>query len=383
MVLGFRAGARFETLATCGLSHFLEHALHVPRPFHALEALGGDLEASTSDDDCEFGVALPPESLERGSALLAELVLRQPSGPHVEVERERVLEEILGLAPDERLDDVARREVFRGDPLGMPVLGDADRVTSFDLHAIGQWHAGHVVARNSVVVFAGPISPAEALRLAERDWGSMPGGERAAVTAPAEQTELRYRGVRDSGDETDVRVCFRAPANRPALEALRFVLDDGDGSRLMRGERVGRCYAASAALWEYEGTSYLGIAVSHREPAPVVAEVLSVLSELARRGPTSTELDRMRRRLVWSRRAMHDSGTTVAEHYAREALLNRDPMTLEKDTQRLVGVTAAQVRDVARGIVRPERLTVIASGPHPRARSAVRRVAEAWRGARW
>lgn len=146
---------------------------------------------------------------------------------------------------------------------------------------------------------------------------------------------------------------------------------------------MGRCYAASAALWEYEGTSYLEIAVSHREPAPVVAEVLSVLSELARRGPTSTELDWMRRRLVWSRRAMHDSGTTVAEHYAREALLDRDPMTLEKDTQRLVGVTAAQVRDVAREIVRPERLTVIASGPHPRARSAVRRVAEAWRGARW
>ena len=74
------------------------------------------------------------------------------------------------------------------------------------------------------------------------------------------------------------------------------------------------------------------------------------------------------------------SAQEVAEHYARETLLDREPMTLEESTSRLLAVSASQVRDVARAIVRPEGLTVVASGPHPRARNGVRKVVQAWRG---
>jgi predicted Zn-dependent peptidase len=382
VAFAFRAGSRHETRATCGASHMLEHVQHTPALTHALEAIGGVLDAGTYVDDVVFSLTTPIESFDRGSFLLAQLMMRRPTGKHVDDERERICEEILGLSSKERLDDVARGAVFPGDPLGMPIAGDVTGVRALGLRTLRAWHTRHVCGRNAAIVVAGPLAAGEVVRLVARDWGSLPSGERAGVTSPREQTEARFRGVNVRRDDTtSVRVCLRVPAASPAAEVLQLVLGDGDAARLMRGPRVRQCYEASAALLEHEDSAVLEISVAHVDPAPVTREVLAMLRALARRGPTQGEMARMRQRLTWDRRSMLDAGGEVAEHYAREAMMNRPPRTLDEDTTRLLAVTGKDVCDLARTVVRPEGLTVVAAGPDRQARDAVRDVVTRWRGA--
>jgi predicted Zn-dependent peptidase len=90
-------------------------------------------------------------------------------------------------------------------------------------------------------------------------------------------------------------------------------------------------------------------------------------------------MDRMRRRCAWGSRAVLDSAEDLASHYAREALLTPGGVeTIEAHAEKIMAVTREEVRDVARLITRPARLTVVVSGPHPRERTAVRDAVTRW-----
>ena len=79
-----KVGSRFERAADNGLSHFVEHMLfrgteRYPTSLAlqtAVEAVGASLHAETGRDRSLFQLALPPESLDAGIALLGELIGR-------------------------------------------------------------------------------------------------------------------------------------------------------------------------------------------------------------------------------------------------------------------------------------------------------------------
>src|SRR6476660_2859212 len=70
VALYVRVGSRFETKATNGISHFLEHMLYRGTPAlqtahevnHAFESLGGYLYAATQTDFGVFSLTAPAES---------------------------------------------------------------------------------------------------------------------------------------------------------------------------------------------------------------------------------------------------------------------------------------------------------------------------------
>src|SRR5258708_4382702 len=251
--LAVRGGPRFENRRASGLTHFLEHCMHAGTTSYAdahallaaVETIGRGLAATTSEDDCRLELFLPREALDRGSAILGEMVM-QPSFVRagVEAERKRVCEEQLG--DDDHIDDMARALVFAGHPLGRPVMGTEEGVRRFDEDDLRTWHRHIFTARNAVLLFVGDVEPSAALRLAKRDFGSMPSGRRLGP-GPAPRFHRGRPAVgfddaedEDDGDEealqTELHVCFRAPwrgGSAPAaLEVLTSVLGDGMASRL-------------------------------------------------------------------------------------------------------------------------------------------------------
>src|SRR5262249_48046198 len=95
VALYVRVGSRFETKATNGISHFLEHMLYrgtkrLPTAHDvnlAFERLGGYLYAATQTDFSVFSVTLPPECLDEACALFAE-VLTGPTFADIDIEKE-------------------------------------------------------------------------------------------------------------------------------------------------------------------------------------------------------------------------------------------------------------------------------------------------------
>jgi predicted Zn-dependent peptidase len=381
VALWSRVGSRFETQTESGISHFLEHMIYrgtqrVPSAHAvnlAFERLGGSLYASTQVDHGIFSLSLPAESLDAASALFGE-VLREPAFRDIDIERGIVLEEILEDLDDEGRqvdpDNISRALIYKDHPLGFTITGGEAHVKSFDEAVLRRWHDRHYTATNAVLVFCGAVDVATAMRLAERDFGVMPAGERAPATAPQHaQKRPRLQIVENVSSQTELRVCLRAFAEdhplRPALDVLMRLIDDGMSTRLYHRlcDARGLCYDVSAAFDGYEDDGIIDVAagVQHKRAALVTREILEMFVELAQTGPTDEELETARRRIAWDARSMGDSVEETSAFFASGLLFDRF-QTLDAHVAELTHVRAEEVRACAAELAKPERLNVVAVG---------------------
>jgi predicted Zn-dependent peptidase len=183
------------------------------------------------------------------------------------------------------------------------------------------------------------------------------------------QKRARFEVVDNVSSQTELRVCFRAFAEghplRPALDVLMRVIDDGMSTRLYHRlcDARGLCYDVSAAYDSYEDDGVVDVAagVQHKRAALVTSEILAMFGELAKDGPTAEELEKARRRIAWDASALGDSPEETAAFLASGLLFNRFA-TPEDHVAELSAVGAADVRDAARELARPDRLNVVAVG---------------------
>jgi predicted Zn-dependent peptidase len=377
----FRVGSRFETAADNGISHFLEHMLYRGsrslKTAHdqalAFEELGASLYAATQADYGTMNLSLPPESLAPAVALFAEVV-KSPRFSAIETERGIVREEILEDVDDDGrqidADNLVRELIYDSHPLGFSITGSLAQLDRFNRSMLRRHHARHYTASNAVLCFAGAVQPDACLRLARRHFADMKPGRRIVGQAPPmTQKKARISHVANAASQTTLRLAFRAFADRdarePALEMLLRVLDDGMSTRLY--ERIcddkGLCYDVGALYESYEDDGVFDIAAEaqHDRIAEVVREILSVLSDLAERGPTQQELDRAKARHGWQMKAMLDDPEGLGSFFALSALAGLARTPVERHDQ-LMSVAPEDVREVAELVFRRERMSVVTVG---------------------
>ena len=380
--LYLRVGSRFETPENNGISHFLEHMVfrgtESLKSAHeqalAFERLGGTLYAATHVDHGVMSVAVPPANLARILPLLGE-VTTSPRFTEIEVERGIVREEILEDLDDEGRDvdpdNISRALIYDKHPLGYTITGAIAALARFDEPALHAHHARHYSGENAVLCLAGRLGDLGQLTaLVERCFGAMPRGARVPVAAPPNgQKRPRFRFVENQSSQTDLRICFRGPSERdprePAVEMLLRVLDDGMSTRLYERicDRLGLCYDVSGMFECYEDDGVIDVAAGaqHERVTQVTKEIFSLLHDLAEHGPKEEELEKARDRHLWSIEAMQDDAEGVAGFFGLAALANiaRTPMARHEE---IMAVSAADVRDAAQAVFRPEGLSVVAVG---------------------
>jgi predicted Zn-dependent peptidase len=380
--LYLRVGSRFETPENNGISHFLEHMVFrgttsLPSAHEqalAFERLGGTLYAATHVDHGVMSVAVPPTNLERILPLLGE-VTTSPRFTEIEVERGIVREEILEDLDDDGRDvdpdNISRALIYDKHPLGYTITGAIAALARFDETALHAHHARHYSGENAVLCLAGRLGDLERVTaLVERCFGPMPRGARVPVLAPPNgQKKPRFRFVENQSSQTDLRICFRGPSERdprePAVEMLLRVLDDGMSTRLYERicDRLGLCYDVSGMFECYEDDGVIDVAAGaqHERVAQVTKEIFSLLHDLAEHGPREEELEKARDRHLWSIEAMQDDAEGVAGFFGLAALagIARTPMARHEE---IMAVSAADVRDAAQAVFRPERLSAVAVG---------------------
>ncbi|HUJ59505.1 MAG TPA: pitrilysin family protein, partial [Kofleriaceae bacterium] len=292
-----KVGARFETAADNGLSHFVEHMLfrgteRYPTSLElntAVERLGSTLHAETGRDYTLFQLALEPVHVPAAIDVLGEL-LGRPRFSDIELERALILEEINEDYDEQGVeinaDDIARGLMFGDHPLGQRIIGPRDNVERFSLGDVRRHFAAFYGARNANLCVAGPVSHGAVVEHAARALAAMPSGARAEVpAAPAGLAGPRLHHVRDAGSQTSLAVLFRAvPELDPAyvaLVALLRVLDDGMSTRLHYTlcDQLGLAYYVGAsiepfhdaALFELDGAS------AHSKFGELLARMLGLL----------------------------------------------------------------------------------------------------------
>jgi predicted Zn-dependent peptidase len=381
LVVGVRVGSRYETGATNGISHFLEHMLFRGTAQHptayefnlAVEELGGTLEAATGSDVTTYQLTLPPEHLEHGLAVTAE-IFGEPTFRHVELEKRIIREEILeSLDEDGRevdADDLAHRALFGSHPLGLKIAGTEATLARFGEADLRAWHARYYVARNASLAIAGAVDPTHAEALARRCF--MPLREGTRHDPPAYTGAMRgprWSYVASTGSQTEVRIALPSfgehHPRKIAMELLARVLDDGMSSRLFRTiiEDTGLAYEAFGVFEPYEdvGILLVGAAIEHSKTAELVRTMLDLLAGLRDAPITERELRKVKTRALFDLRAMLDDSAAVAEMLAIHRLFGIDD-SIAEIASRIEATTVDEIAAAARETIRPDHLQVVAVG---------------------
>jgi predicted Zn-dependent peptidase len=356
--LWVRTGARDETPAQAGVSHFLEHLLFKgTERFSAIEiserldGLGASVNAATGKETTHLHARFLDEHTEEVFDLLAEMLLA-PTYPEVDSEREVVLEEIAMYEdePQDRVHDILAGAVFGDHPLGRRVLGESGVIASIPVAEIEAYHRARYTAPNLVVGAAGHLDHARIVALAERLVSPPAGGN--GVPAPiALDGGARFRFY--AKDTEQYHICFGAPGivrddeRRYGLAVLDCVFGGSSSSRLFREVREvrGLAYSVGSYNEQYTDSGLIATYVGTREEN--VEEACAVIGaelERLRAEPVSAEelaraKESVKGRLVLS----SESTATRMSRISRATLFG---LPLEELDEMLAKVDAVKVEEL-------------------------------------
>ena len=164
-----------RTTSTPGISHFLEHLLFKGTDRfssreidEAFDAMGAEVNAGTGKETTSVYSRFLDNHLERAFDVLQDMVLR-PAYPDIDSERQVVIEEIAMYEdePQDKVHDVLAGAIFGDHPLGRPIIGRAEVVSSVPVPEIASWHDGRYVPPNIVLAAAGNLEHERIVELAE------------------------------------------------------------------------------------------------------------------------------------------------------------------------------------------------------------------------
>ena len=258
-------GSRHEVTNLNGISHFIEHMLFKGTTSRSslqiakqIDSVGGVLNAFTGREfSCYFAKVLG-DKLPQAVSLLSDLVLNSTFEPkEIEKERRVILQEISMVedTPDDQVHDLFCKSIWNSHPLGRPVLGDCETVSSITRNDLLQMLADRYRGDNILIVAAGNLQHKEILGQIEQAFSCVkPGGAERLCTLP------QYRpGIQVTAKNLEqIHFCLGSKAlpqnhnDRFVLHLLNSILGGSMSSRLFQTIREERALAYS--IYSYLNT---------------------------------------------------------------------------------------------------------------------------------
>ncbi|PWN06743.1 insulinase family protein [Rhodohalobacter mucosus] len=272
-----KTGSRNESNDLAGVTHFLEHMLFKGTEHRSaydiaqsMESVGGYLNAFTSTEyTCYFARCLDTQ-LNSALDVLSDMV-RNSVFPEEELEKEKkvVLEEMKMYkdSPDDYVFELFSSRVFDNHPIGRPIIGFEETVSSFTRQDLFNYMAERYRPDNLLVAVAGHVDHDEVIELVEQKLDL----NQAEPTETHEQPLTPYtphsQEVTKAIEQTHMVMGRRAlnydHPDKYLLLLANTVLGGGMSSRLHQNirEKYGYCYAIGTFNQSYTDSGLFGIYV--------------------------------------------------------------------------------------------------------------------------
>lgn len=307
-----KTGARDETVAESGVSHFLEHMMFKGTPTRsALEInlelgnLGAQANAFTSEENTVYYATIIPERFRAMQELLSDMLRPSLDPGEFDMEKKVILEEIALYQdrPHFYLFESALKDYFGGHGAGNSVLGSHDSVSAITQPQMMDYFQRRYSPSNMVLCATGNFNWDLFATDAERLTG-------AWVDAASGRSLSRYSGKSEGAiyrkknlNQSHAFLVTEGPsaqdAERYPLAILATIMGDSSGSR-MYWDLIDRGLAESASIDsdERDGCGCFTAYVS--TTADKLDEVVSIARDILASPKTFSDgdLDRAKAKVV-------------------------------------------------------------------------------------
>src|SRR5512132_1585400 len=377
------AGSRDEKADRAGVSHFIEHLLFKGTATYTaqqiaeiFDTLGGELNAATSREHTVVYARVPDDQLQTALDVMGEMVFA-PGFVELDAEREVVLEEIAMYddQPQELVHDLIQEATFGSHPLGRPVIGTAEVISSLGRRAITSYQRTMYFPGNVVVAAAGNVQHETLLRLLNRAQmkalhASQPKGPRVRrplVKAPA--PGLRFQRK----DTEQYHVCLAAPGisrsdrRRFAASLLDGILGGSASSRLFQEirEKRGMAYAVYSFASQYTDTGQIGVYIGTREDnVDACLEIMSEqIADIAAGNVRPEELTRAKDNLKGRIMLSMESTPNRMSRLGKSLITDTELLSIERIMAEIDAVEPEALAELADVLLAPEKLSAAGIGP--------------------
>ncbi len=377
-------GTNHEQATENGLSHFLEHMCFkgtVKRPTAfalsaELDSLGADYNAFTTREYTGYYVSCVPAKAEQALEIIADMYLNPTLAP-AEIEKEKgVISEEINRTndnPSRAVQEIFSRLLYGDNPFGRSILGTTKTLRHFTQADFLQYRRRYYTARNTVVIAAGAVRPAEMVKKIRQHFSLLsPGQPTKEPRLSGKQKKPAVLGQVKTLGQTNLALGFRSFGvfdrdYYPAL-VLASLLGGSMSSRLFQivREEMGAAYSVSAYQTNYRDYGYFQIvtAVKKETTEAVIEVILEECRKLKTELVTPGELERVTDSLLGSLYLGLETPSDLAHYYGASEIIDEELLTPQAVGRLIKAVTPADLRRVARRLFVPAGLNIAWLGPH-------------------
>jgi predicted Zn-dependent peptidase len=387
----YDVGSKHEQPGRTGFAHLFEHVMfqgsrHVAKAEHIalVQAAGGTMNGTTWLDRTNYFETVPSHQLElalwleadRLGTLLDALSQENLDNQRAVVKNEKRLsydnqpygtwqEKLLGhLYPPEH-------------PYHHPTIGSMEDLDAASLEDVSSFFATYYAPNNAVLSIVGDVDPAQARAWVEKYFASIPANPAIPAFAvdplPMTLGGERRETVEDRVPLPRIYTAFRAPAlgdrRLYALEIAAQVVAGGKGSRLhrrlVREGRIAQDVAIFLLAFASGPSVFTGWATV-RPDATIEAVETGLLEELARLATedvTEDELLRAKALIETDELGSLQRVGERADRFSMFATLLDEPDEINRQLERYLAVTAADVREVCAALLVDDNRVVLTYVP--------------------
>ncbi len=374
-----RMGSRHEEREKNGISHFIEHMLFKGTERRSaqdiareIDSVGGTLNAFTSREYTAFYAKVLGKDLPVGMDLLSDIYLH-PLFAAEEIAKERmvILEEInlVKDTPDDLIHDLFVMNLWKDHPLGYSILGTPETVSAITREDLRSYYRAFYLGVPVLVTAAGRVRHREIVETVEEALGGLSySGGMDGFPPPSAQPGIYV----EERDLEQVHLCLGFPAipqNHPeryTAYLLNTIIGGGMSSRLFQEVREKRglaysiysylsCYQDTGALTVYAGTGEGGY-------CEVLSVILGELRKVIDYGIGDEELERAKEQLKGNLLLGLEGSENRMVKLAKDELYHGRYIPPEEVMEEIDRVSAAQIQDFARDVIRPERMVLVLLG---------------------
>lgn len=378
-----RAGSENNKPATAGLATLVSEVMGDGTQSRSLEKLAEDQESigthittTAGMDSSAVGMDVLTQNSGGGMELLSDVALH-PAFRSADLERRRKQRLVLISQETDNVFRMALRVgpklLFGDQPYGLAGNGTIESVKAITPEDIANFYQHHYGPNDSVLVFSGDVTRAEAEKLARQYFGKWSSQAEAAPQIPAPPAPPSTHVVIVDKPGAPQTALFAlgdgVPETSPdseLLEVLDYTLGSSFGSRINMNLREvhGYTYGAFSGFNTFRdgGFFYAGSLVRTDVTAPAAKEMMSEIRNFPGHPSTPEELAAAKEASIRSLPGKFETNSAIAHAVHNLFLYDRPLDYYAKLPAKYQTITEADIARAANQYLHPDQLIVVAAG---------------------